>query len=158
MKHNVVYIYFLIYFFWRGYVLFGSLLPQVYCCSVAKSCPTLFNPMDCSTSDFSVSIISWSLLKFMSIESVMLSNHLIPCCPLLLLPSIFPSIRILGFPGGSDGKASVYNMGDPVRSLGWEDPLDKEITIHSSTIAWKIPWTEEPGRLQSMGSQRVRHD
>ena len=45
-----------------------------------------------------------------------------------------------------------------VRALGWEDPLEKEMTIHSSTIAWKIPWTEEPGRLQSMGSQRVGHD
>ena len=45
-----------------------------------------------------------------------------------------------------------------VRTLGWEDPLEKEMAIHSSTIAWKIPWTEEPGRLQSMGSQRVRHD
>ena len=42
-----------------------------------------------------------------------------------------------------------------VRSLGREDPLEKEMAIHSSTIAWKIPWTEEPGRLQSMGSQRV---
>ena len=45
-----------------------------------------------------------------------------------------------------------------VQSLGWEDPLEKEMAIHSSTIAWKIPWTEEPGRLQSMGSQRVGHD
>ena len=45
-----------------------------------------------------------------------------------------------------------------VRSLGREDPLEKEMAIHSSTIAWKIPWTEEPGSLQSMGSQRVRHD
>ena len=45
-----------------------------------------------------------------------------------------------------------------VQSLVWEDPLEKEMAIHSSTIAWKIPWTEEPGRLQSMGSQRVRHD
>ena len=45
-----------------------------------------------------------------------------------------------------------------IRSLGQEDPLEKEIAIHSSTIAWKIPWTEEPGRLQSMGSQRVGHD
>ena len=44
-----------------------------------------------------------------------------------------------------------------VRSLG-EDPLEKEMAIHSRTFAWKIPWTEEPGRLQSMGSQRVRHD
>ena len=45
-----------------------------------------------------------------------------------------------------------------VRALGWEDPLEKEMAIHSSTIAWKIPWTEEPGRLQSVGSQRVGHD
>ena len=45
-----------------------------------------------------------------------------------------------------------------VRSLGWEDPLEKEMAIHSSTIAWKIPWTEEPGRLLSMESQRVGHD
>ena len=41
-----------------------------------------------------------------------------------------------------------------VLSLGWEDPLEKEMTSHSSTLAWKIPWTEEPGRLQSMGSQK----
>ena len=45
-----------------------------------------------------------------------------------------------------------------VRALGWEDPLEKEMATHSSTIAWKMPWTEEPGRLQSMGSQRVGHD
>ena len=45
-----------------------------------------------------------------------------------------------------------------VQSLGQEDPLGKEMAIHSSTIAWNIPWTEEPGRLQSMGSQRVGHD
>ena len=45
-----------------------------------------------------------------------------------------------------------------VQSLGWEEPLEKEMAAHSSTLAWKIPWTEEPGRLQSMGSQRVRHD
>ena len=45
-----------------------------------------------------------------------------------------------------------------VQSLGWEDPLEKEMAIHSSTIAWKIPWTEEPGRVQSVGSQRVGHD
>ena len=42
-----------------------------------------------------------------------------------------------------------------VRSLGWEDPLEKEMAIHSSTLAWKTPWIEKPGRLQSMGLQRV---
>ena len=45
-----------------------------------------------------------------------------------------------------------------VRSLGREDPLEKEMATHCSTLAWKIPWMEEPGGLQSMGSQRVRHD
>ena len=64
----------------------------------------------------------------------------------------------MDFPGGSDGKASAYNAGDRVRSLGQEDPLEKEMAPHSSTLAWKIPWTEDPGRLQFMGSQRVGHD
>ena len=45
-----------------------------------------------------------------------------------------------------------------VQSLGQEDPLEKEMATHSSILAWKISWTEEPGRLQSVGSQRVRHD
>ena len=45
-----------------------------------------------------------------------------------------------------------------VRSLGREDPLEKAMTTHSSTLAWKTPWTEKPGRLQCMGSQRVGHD
>ena len=45
-----------------------------------------------------------------------------------------------------------------IRSLGWEDLLEKEIATHSSILAWEIPWTEESGGLQSMGSQRVRYD
>ena len=45
-----------------------------------------------------------------------------------------------------------------VQSLGWDDPLEKEMATHSSTLTWRIPWTEEPGRLQSMGSQRVRQE
>ena len=45
-----------------------------------------------------------------------------------------------------------------VRSLGWKDPLEKEMATYSSTLAWEIPWRKEPGRLESMGSQRVRHD
>ena len=69
-----------------------------------------------------------------------------------------PLILIFHFPGGSDGKASVYNAGDPGSSPGLGRSLEKEMAIHSSTIAWKIPWMEEPGRLQSMGSLRVGHD
>ena len=61
------------------------------------------------------------------------------------------------FPGGSDGKASVYNAGDLGSIPGW-GRSSGEMAIHFSTIAWKIPWTEEPGRQQSMGSQRVGHD
>ena len=45
-----------------------------------------------------------------------------------------------------------------VRSLGWEDPLEKDMVFHSSILAWKIPWMEEPGRLQSMAWQRIGHD
>ena len=59
---------------------------------------------------------------------------------------------------GSDGKASACNVGDRVQPLGQEDPLEKEMATHSNTLAWKIPWIEEPGRLQSMGSQRVGHN
>ena len=45
-----------------------------------------------------------------------------------------------------------------IQSLGWEDPLEKGMATHSSILAWRLPWTEEPGRLQSTGSQRVEHD
>ena len=48
--------------------------------------------------------------------------------------------------------------GTQVRSQGWEDPLEEGIATHSSILAWRIPWTEEPGGLQSIGSQRVRHN
>ena len=57
-------------------------------------------------------------------------------------------------PSGSGVKESACNAGD----LGWEDPLEKKMATLSSVLAWRIPWTEEPGRLQFMGSQRVRHD
>ena len=63
------------------------------CCSVAQLCLTLYNPMDCRTPGFLSFTVSWNLLKFMSIKSVMLSHHLILCHP-LLLPSIFPIIRV----------------------------------------------------------------
>ena len=72
-----------------------SLQLQYGCCySVAKSCPALSDPMNCSSPCFPVQAISWSLLKLMPIELVMPSNHLILCCRLLLLLSIFPSIRV----------------------------------------------------------------
>ena len=60
----------------------------------------------------------------------------------------------VGFPGGSDSKACACIAGDMAWYVGQEDPLEKEIATHSSILAWKIPWTEEPGRLQSLGSQK----
>ena len=56
------------------------------------------------------------------------------------------------------GKESAYNVGDLGSIPGWEDPLEKGMATPSSILAWRIPWTEEPGRLQFVGSQRVRHD
>ena len=52
-----------------------------------------------------------------------------------------------GFPGGSEGKGLPAVRETRVQSLRWEDPLEKEMATHSSTLAWKIPWTEEPGRI-----------
>ena len=67
----------------------------------------------------------------------------------------------MGFPGGPSGKESTCNAGDiemQVPFLGGEDLLEEEMATHSRILAWRFPWTEEPGRLQSMGSQRVRYD
>ena len=60
-----------------------------------------------------------------------------------------PLLQTRGFPGGSDGKECAP---------GREDPLEKEMATHSSILGWRIPWTEEPGKSQSMGSQGVGHD
>ena len=73
---------------------FHCCILYICCCSVAQSCPTLCSPKDCSTPGFPVLQISWILLKLMSIELVIPSNHLVLLHPLLLLPSIFPNIRV----------------------------------------------------------------
>ena len=62
------------------------------------------------------------------------------------------------FPGGSVVKNPSANAGDLGLILGLGRSLEKEMATHSSTLTWEIPWTEEPGGLQSMGSQKVRHD
>ena len=99
--------------------------------SVAQLCPTLCNPMDCSTPGFFVLHISWSLLKFMSIESVMPSNHLILCCPLLLLPSIFSSIRVFS-------KETVLPIRWPKYwSLSFSISTSNE---YSGLISFRIDW------------------
>ena len=134
--------------------------------------------------------ISGSLLKLMSTELVMPSNHLILCRPLLLPPSMFPSIKVFSNKSAlrirwpqywsfsfSISPSNKYSglisfriraslvaqslpavWETPVRALGQEDPLEKERATHSSILAWEIPWTEEPGRLQSIGSQKVGHN
>ena len=62
------------------------------------------------------------------------------------------------FPGGSAGEEPAYNAGDLGSTPGWEDPLEKGKSTHSSILAWRIPWTEESAELQSKGLQRVGHD
>ena len=67
----------------------------------------------------------------------------------------------LEFCGGSDGTELAYPcsmLETSIQSLGQEGPLEKEIATHSGSLSWRIPWTEEPGGVQSMGSQRVGHD
>ena len=72
------------------------------------------------------------------------------------------SIYYEGFPYGTSGKEPPANARDKRDvgsiSLSWEDPLEASMATHSRILAWRIPWTEEPTGLQSMGSQRVRHD
>jgi len=67
----------------------------------------------------------------------------------------------MGFPGGASGKVPACQCRRPlemrVQSLGWEEPLEEGTATHSSILAWRIPWTEETGSLQSIALQRVRH-
>ena len=64
----------------------------------------------------------------------------------------------MGFLGGSDGGGSPAMWETWIQSLGWEDPLEEGMATHSGIPAWRIPWTEEPDGLQSMGWQRIGHD
>ena len=67
-------------------------------------------------------------------------------------------IELWGFSGGSDGKESACNAETQVLPLGREDPLEKGMATHSSIFAWRISWTEDPGKLQPIGLQTVGHD
>ena len=82
----------------------------------------------------------------------------IGCSLCLCLYFCFVNKISRGFPGGLDSKESACNGETWVQSLGWKDPLEKGTATHSSILAWRIPWTEESGRLQSMELQTVRHD
>ena len=76
---------------------------------------------------------------------------------LFLSMDTFEFLPSFGFPGDSNDRESACNAGNP-GSLGRGDPLEKGVATHSGILAWEIPWTEEPGKLQSMASQRVGHN
>ena len=112
--------------------------------SAAQLCPTLCDPMDCSTPGFPVHHQLRSLLKLMSIELVMPSNHLILCCPLLVLPSIFPSIRVFS--------------NESVLLIRWPKHWSFSLSIshsseYSGLISFRIDWLDLPavqGILKSL--------
>ena len=118
--------------------------------SVAQLCPTLCNPMNCSMPD-SLSITnSWSLLKLMSIELVMPSNHLILCRPLLLLPSIFPSIRVFA------NESVLPNRWPKYWSFSFNISPSNE---HPGLISFRMDWLDHlavQGTLKSLLQQQVQ--
>ena len=101
-----------------------------------------------------VSVISWTYFPIQSLLNPSMGWSL-PASEAVY--SLGSALTVRGFPGGSDGKDSTCNAGDQFQSLGWEDPPRKGMATHSSILAWRIPWAEEPGGLQSVGSGRVRY-
>ena len=121
---------------------------------VIQSCLTLHSPMDCRPPGSSVhGIFQASLLEWVPFP---------PPGDLLKSPKLWagslPSSSTRAFLVAQMVKCLPVMQEIRVQSLGQEDPLEKEMATHSSILAWRIPWTEECGRLQSMGSQRVGHD
>ena len=106
------------------------------CCSVAQSCPTLRNPMDCRVPDFPVLHHLLELVQLMSTESVMPSNHLILCCFLLLLPLIFPSIRIFS-------NQSAFPISCPKYWSFSFSPSNE----YSGLISFQIDWFDMPNLI-----------
>ena len=153
-----------------------SILFYLVCCWSVSVVSDSLRPHGLQHSSFPCPSVSRSLLKLMSIESVMQSNHLNFCCPLLLLPSIFSSIRVFSnelalcirwpipaaheiwvcaitvtckhsSPGGSVVKNPPVSGGATGSISGFGRPLGKEMATHSGILAWAIPRTEEPGEL-----------
>ena len=106
-------------------------LSVLCCCSVTQSCLTLCNPWTAACRASLSFTISWSLLKLLSIESVILSNHLILCFPLLLLPSVFPSIRVFS------SESTLYIRWPKCWSFNFSISPSNE---HSGLISFRIDW------------------
>ena len=104
----------------------------------------------------SVSAWEWSPRATQGTAWITAPTSQFPTCIWLL--NYLPLKGVLGFPGGSVGKESACSAGDSGLITGWEDPLEKGTATHSHILAWETPRTEEPGRLQFMGSQRVGYD
>ena len=129
---------------------------QYVLCLVAQSCPTLCDPMDCSPLGSSVHGILQAMSSSRGSSQPRGNSGLPHCRQILYHLSHQGSPRILGV-----GSLSFLQEIFLTQESNWgllHCRLEKAMAPHSSTLAWKIPWTEEPGRLQSMGSRRVRHN
>ena len=148
-------------------------------CSVTQLCPTFCNPVACSLPGSSIhEIFLARILEWVAISSsrgsswyrywihvCCIARWILHCWTTREASNALLSAFVLiqpSFLWASLVAQLVKNLPavqeTQVRSLGWEDPLEKEMATHSSILAWKISWTEKPGGLQSMGSQRVGHD
>ena len=127
---------------------FHPTLPVIQFSSVAQSCLTFCNPMNCSTPGFPVHQQLLELLKLMSTESVMPSKNLILCCPLLLLPSIFPSIRVFSSESALHIRWPKY----------WSFSLSiSPSNAHSGLISFRIDWFDLLA-VQGMLKSLLQHD
>ena len=108
-----------------------------------------------------VFIHSFSDFSHIDYYRILIGFPMLYSTSLLVIYFIYISVHRLGFLGGSVVKnlpASAGDSRDICLTFAWGDPLEKEMSTHSSILSWKIPWTEESGRLESLGSKRVGHD
>ena len=139
-----------------------------FVCLVAQLYLTICEPMDSSPPDSSVHgifqarILEWEAIPFSrwSFQPSDLTHVSCIAGRFFTRWAIGEAPLPLGrdFPSGSVVKNPPSNTGNVHSTLGWEDPLEKRMATHSSILAWNIPWTEEPSRLHSMGSQWIRYN
>ena len=127
---------------------------------VAQWCPTLCNPMDCSLPGssirgiFQARVLEWVPISFSRGSSWPRVRTRVPC----IAGRRFTIWATREAPVGKESAYNAGDNGDAVRSLEWEDPLEEHMATHFSILAWRISRTEKPGRLQSIGLQRVGHN